>query len=124
MKKQRPPSSKLRNSFLTLSVLLMLVHAPQARTMSGTGGFPAPATDAEFQQPSAAVVELGRMLFFDKELSGNRNISCATCHSPVIATIDGLSTNIGTGGRGLGPLRDAGNYPPGPFDPQARGTRN
>ena len=85
---------------------------------------PAPAEDADFQNPSDDVVEVGRMLFFDKELSGNRNISCATCHSPVVATVDGLSTNIGTGGQGLSVLRDAGNFPPDDFDPQARGARN
>jgi cytochrome c peroxidase len=64
------------------------------------------------------------MLFFDKELSGNRNISCATCHSPLIGTVDGLSTNIGTGGQGLSVLRDAGDFPPTSFDPQGRGARN
>ena len=32
--------------------------------------------------PDDQMVELGRMLFFDKVLSGNRNISCATCHHP------------------------------------------
>lgn len=85
---------------------------------------PAPAKDSDFQQASDEVVELGRMLFFDKELSGNRNISCATCHSPLIATVDGLSINIGTGGQGLSVLRDAGHFPPTPFDPQGRGARN
>jgi cytochrome c peroxidase len=84
----------------------------------------APAGDADFHQPPEAVIELGRMLFFDKELSGNRNISCATCHSPVVATVDGLSINIGTGGRGLGVLRDAGAFPPTGHDPQSRGARN
>lgn len=82
---------------------------------------PAPALDSEFRHPSAEQVELGRMLFFDKELSGNRNISCATCHSPVLATVDHLSINIGTGGQGLGPLRDAGNFPPTPHDPPVEG---
>lgn len=77
-----------------------------------------------FIQPTNEQVTLGQMLFFDKEMSGNRNISCATCHSPVVATVDGLSTNIGTGGEGLSVLRNAGNYPPTPFDPQARGARN
>ena len=90
----------------------------------GVGRLPAPARDADFHQPTAALVELGRMLFFDKELSGNRNISCATCHSPLIATGDGLSINIGTGGRGLSVLRDAGAFPPTNFDPQSRGARN
>ena len=50
-------------------------------------------------------VALGRVLFFDKELSGNRDISCATCHHPTLNTADGLSLSIGTGGDGLGPNR-------------------
>src|SRR5699024_12189027 len=40
-------------------------------------------------------VELGRMLFFDKLLSGNKDISCATCHHPTLNTGDALSLSIG-----------------------------
>jgi cytochrome c peroxidase len=83
-----------------------------------------PARDADFLRGSPAMVTLGQALYFDKVLSGNRNISCATCHSPVVATTDGLSINIGTGGQGLGVLRDAGTFPPGPRDPVERGQRN
>lgn len=85
-----------------------------------------PAQEWEFRHPPQALVMLGQMLFFDKELSGNRNISCATCHSPVVATVDGLSINIGTGGEGLAVLRDAGTgvVPPLPKDPHLRGSRN
>ncbi len=36
-----------------------------------------------------ALVQLGRALAFDKVLSGNRDISCMTCHLPVHATGDG-----------------------------------
>ncbi|MDH3380938.1 MAG: cytochrome-c peroxidase, partial [Gammaproteobacteria bacterium] len=107
----------------TGSVTVALFMIPTA-SFATDGHLPAPAIDSEFQQPSEEEIELGRMLFFDKELSGNRNISCATCHSPLIATVDGLSTNIGTGGQGLSVLRDAGNFPPTDFDPQARGARN
>lgn len=49
-----------------------------------------------------ALVELGRLLFFDPELSGNRNISCATCHHPAFASGDALSVSFGSGGIGLG----------------------
>jgi cytochrome c peroxidase len=59
-------------------------------------------------QPAAAKVALGRALMFDKELSGNRDISCATCHHPLMHTADGLSVSMGTGGRGLGPTRTLG----------------
>jgi cytochrome c peroxidase len=52
-----------------------------------------------------ALVSLGQALMFDKLLSGNRDISCATCHNPRSATTDRLSLSIGTGGSGTGPAR-------------------
>jgi len=59
-------------------------------------------------EQSPELVELGQMLFFDKELSGNRDVSCATCHHPTEATGDGLPLSIGIGGIGLGPERQKG----------------
>ncbi|MEN8174683.1 MAG: cytochrome-c peroxidase, partial [Pseudomonadota bacterium] len=59
--------------------------------------------------PNPLEVELGKQLFHDKELSGNRNISCATCHHPLADTGDGLSLPIGEGGIGLGVTRDTGS---------------
>ncbi|NOK61405.1 MAG: cytochrome-c peroxidase [Chloroflexi bacterium AL-W] len=48
-----------------------------------------------------AKVQLGRLLFYDKILSGNRDISCATCHrSGSLGTGDGLPVSIGTSGTG------------------------
>ena len=58
--------------------------------------------------PDPAKVSLGAQLFFDKILSGNLNISCATCHHSLTDTGDGLSLPIGEGGRGLGVTRDTG----------------
>lgn len=58
--------------------------------------------------PSPELVKLGEALFWDPELSGNRDIACATCHLPALATGDALAVSIGTKGRGLGELRDAG----------------
>ncbi len=46
-------------------------------------------------------VELGRLLFWDKILSGNKNISCATCHLPQAATSDALPLPVGEGGEGI-----------------------
>jgi cytochrome c peroxidase len=48
---------------------------------------------------------LGQVLAFDKVLSGNRDISCMTCHLAMAATVDGHSTSIGQGATGLGPAR-------------------
>lgn len=53
-------------------------------------------------------IELGRSLFFDKILSGNKNISCATCHHPSVASADGVALGFGEGGSGVGPDRTAG----------------
>ncbi|EYF03235.1 Methylamine utilization protein mauG precursor [Chondromyces apiculatus DSM 436] len=50
-------------------------------------------------------VELGRKLFFEKEISGRRNISCGTCHHPLLGSADGQSQSRGQGAVGLGPLR-------------------
>jgi cytochrome c peroxidase len=55
-----------------------------------------------------ALVALGQALMFDKVLSGNRDIACATCHQPSEHVADGLSLAIGTGGTGLGSSRTLG----------------
>ncbi|WP_409977124.1 cytochrome-c peroxidase [Pseudoruegeria sp. SHC-113] len=52
--------------------------------------------------------KIGQLLFYDKILSGNRNISCGTCHHHDLGGTDGLSLGIGEGGVGLGPERTAG----------------
>ncbi|MEO0497391.1 MAG: cytochrome c peroxidase [Pseudomonadota bacterium] len=51
---------------------------------------------------------LGRVLFYDPILSGNRNISCGTCHNHDLASADGLALGVGEGGVGLGSKRKFG----------------
>ena len=51
---------------------------------------------------SPELVTLGQVLFFDKLISGNQDIACATCHHPSLATGDGRALSVGTGGHGLG----------------------
>jgi len=65
-----------------------------------------PIGEAPHQDP--AMVALGQALMFDKILSGNRDISCATCHDPTQHLTDGLALAVGTGGSGLGPTRTLG----------------
>lgn len=50
-------------------------------------------------------VELGRLLFFDHELAGRRDISCGTCHHPALAWADARPLGAGVSGIGLGPDR-------------------
>jgi cytochrome c peroxidase len=65
----------------------------------GVVAFPRPA------RVRPALVRLGRALTFDPILSGNRDIACATCHLPALATGDGRSLSIGQGATGLGTTR-------------------
>lgn len=48
---------------------------------------------------TAAMVELGRKLFFDKSLSQGGTVACATCHDPKLGWADGLPLAVGIGGR-------------------------
>src|SRR5262245_17446217 len=83
----------------------------------------APSLDAELRQAMSpwgvvpilpvapqnpAQVALGRALLFDKILSGNRDVSCATCHEPALHMTDGLPLAVGTGGSGSGVMRTLG----------------
>ena len=62
-------------------------------------------------EADAALVALGEALFYDPVLSGNKDVSCASCHHPAFATGDGLSLSVGTGATGIGPDRANPGYP-------------
>lgn len=47
-------------------------------------------------------LDLGHKLFFDPRLSGDGNMSCATCHSPSLGWSDGLPTGKGVKSMVLG----------------------
>lgn len=82
--------------------------ATEAVTLRSLPRLPAPLTDADYRAVDPALADLGQLLFFDPLLSGNRNIACATCHHPSLASADGLSLGIGEGGVGLGLHRRIG----------------
>jgi cytochrome c peroxidase len=52
--------------------------------------------------PSADRVALGHRLFFDPRMSGDGNMSCATCHNPALGWSDGLPTGRGVKSMVLG----------------------
>ncbi len=57
--------------------------------------------DFNDKKPSIEKIELGEKLFFDKNLSGTGNVSCATCHLPEQGYTDGLKLSIGNQGSRL-----------------------
>ena len=84
-------------------LLCLVITVPAAASP-----FPAPLQDSDYHSFSPARAKIGQLLFYDKILSGNRNISCGTCHHHRFGGADGLSLGIGEGGVGVGPARHAG----------------
>jgi len=81
----------------------LLLTAP-----AGAADLPSSLGPGDFHPFAADKARIGQLLFYDKILSGNRNISCGTCHHHDLHGTDGLSLGIGEGGEGLGPERRPG----------------
>ncbi len=60
-----------------------------------------PLVESDFRKHSAEKVQLGRMLFYDRILSGNMTVSCASCHVVWRGTSDGTSLMNDVGAKGL-----------------------
>jgi len=73
----------------------------------GDGGLrvPLPPLHDGFMPQQA---DLGRYLFFDPLLAGDRDLSCAQCHHPDLGFADARPTSRGHGGYGVGPKRSGG----------------
>ncbi len=89
-----------------LDTVLRATLAQAGVTALRASGGPGPGAGGPAGQ--GPMMQLGQALFFDKELSGNRDISCATCHHSLLRTGDDLSLAIGTGGIGFGAGRALG----------------
>lgn len=91
-----------------ISLFTAILGVNVATLAQGTNSIPEPVTDLDFRTHSEEKIALGKLLMFDKILSGNKNTSCATCHHPLADTGDGLSLPVGEGGQGLGVTRTTG----------------
>ena len=87
---RRIPSSVLVLVCLASGVLLTAHIAGQ--TSGPTAG---PRTGTVANAGSKAAVDLGRLLFWDPILSGNKDVACATCHHPDFAYADGRDLSLG-----------------------------
>ena len=73
------------------------------------GGVPGSAGDVPLGLPelkipednpmSAEKVELGKLLYFDKRLSKDGTVACATCHDPQMAWAEDTPTSTGIDGQ-------------------------
>ncbi|MGY5351336.1 cytochrome-c peroxidase [Wenyingzhuangia sp. IMCC45533] len=62
-------------------------------------------TQPSDRNPSSEKIALGKKLFFEKKLSSNQSVSCASCHNPTKAYTDGFKTSKDN--RGNNSLRNA-----------------
>ena len=75
--------------------------AAQSRLAALPSTAPAPADNPSTPDR----VSLGRLLFWDPLLSGQKDVACATCHHPALGYADGIDLSVGSNGVGLGPSR-------------------
>ena len=102
IKKQKTDNTRLKR-FMGLGVFLLVGGAcllvplqgamgQQAKEKGGFAlkipfGLEDPGSYVPADNPlTADKVELGRLLFFDKRLSKDNSIACASCHMPGVAT--------------------------------------
>ena len=79
-------------ALLVTSVFLML-RCGQSQDLNASVFIPSPTDNP----PNAEKIALGRKLFFDKRLSLDGTISCASCHDPRKAFTDNQAKSIGIG---------------------------
>jgi cytochrome c peroxidase len=82
----------MRAAMLTIVLLLLSACGRDLRAEVTAAGVYSPRRVVVGDD---ALVNLGQALFFDRELSGNRNVACATCHQPALHAIDARHLSIG-----------------------------
>ncbi len=76
---------------LAMMLLALLAGFPAfAGTLEPFQAVPIPERNPQTPEK----IELGKELFFDRRLSGDGTMSCATCHDPEKAFTDGLDISL------------------------------
>ncbi len=86
-KKSEKTAGKQRGPLISFSALPKTVRSPKDN----------PATEEK--------ALLGKLLFYDPILSGNKDVACATCHHPNNGYAEFLDISIGVNGKGFGSKR-------------------
>ena len=106
-------SYKLYALFVSIAVFGTTVYSCQSNGLEVNpsetiGALPQSVIDPADNPRTPQKVALGKLLFYDPVLSGNKDVSCATCHHPAFGYTDGLDLPIGVGGVGQGSSRHFG----------------
>src|SRR5271169_1469959 len=76
--------------FASLGLVVLLAGTAFAGNLEPFRTVPVPEQNPQTPEK----IELGKKLFFDQRLSGDGTMSCATCHDPEKAFIDGLALSL------------------------------
>lgn len=88
-----------------LSAYLLTDTLRAQRNSTSLSALPLAAADPADNPTTPEKVELGRLLFWDPILSGNRDVACSTCHHPDFGYAENIDISIGVDGVGLGRAR-------------------
>ena len=96
----------VHSALATAAVVALFVHVPE--DVRGQGTFSALPREvlAPADNPTdAPKIVLGKLLFWDPILSGDKDVACAICHHPRFGYAENLALSIGVNGIGLGETR-------------------
>ncbi len=79
---------------------------PEPKIIATVAALPKKVVAPKNNPTSESKEALGKLLFYDPILSGNKDISCATCHHPDMGYAEFLDISIGTNAKGLGSKRE------------------
>src|SRR5688572_18336614 len=88
-----------------VGMALALYAAVQAQGRESISALPLTVRTPADNPTTPEKIVLGRLLFWDPALSGNKDVACATCHHPEAGYAENLDLSIGVHGVGLGPNR-------------------
>jgi cytochrome c peroxidase len=94
----------MRSRIPFLAVSIAIVLYPIAVAAADKSDYKRPLTIpfAKVTAYSPQLATLGKMLFFDPRLSGNKNMNCATCHNPSFGFETPVETPVGAANTRLG----------------------
>ena len=91
--------------FGSLTMIVAILGGARTTAQSRLAALPSDFPSPPDNPTTPERVTLGRLLFWDPVLSGQKDVACATCHHPDFGYSDGRDLSIGANGVGLGTAR-------------------
>lgn len=98
----------IKKKYILVIITLVLFSCKQKKIKHLTNNnqdvyIPLPKVKHPINNPSSLQkIELGKLLFYDPILSGNKEVACASCHHPKFGYAENIDLSIGVNGVGLG----------------------